>query len=154
MQRPCRRAVLPVILSFFMGSPAYGLDAAVKVEIRVVQSPVKNNEEFPISTAIRNVGGGQQTLGIWSCSYPEQWTADNPAVHIAVAACNKNDVVTVKLKPGEAYERTLSIHIETVAKHHEQKPITFRLGFQSASRMKTQDNPVVWSNALTVSVLE
>jgi hypothetical protein len=149
----CRDALLIVML-FFTGSAAYGQDLPTRVEISVVRSTVKNNEEFPVSTTIRNVGRDEQSLQIWSCSYPEQWTADNPDVHIIGAACRKNDVILVGLKPGDAYERTLSIHIGIAAENRTQKSVTFRLGFESATSKKTDIASPIWSNAITVNVTE
>jgi len=124
----------------------------MKVEISVAQSTTKSNEEFAVSTSIRNVSSDEQSLQIWSCSYPWQWTTDNPAVHITDTSCKKNDVIHVRLKPNEAYERTLSIHVGIVVEHLAQRPVTFRLRFKSATSDKTPYP--IWSNAITINLTE
>jgi hypothetical protein len=150
---PARDAWL-IMMLLLTEVAAYGQHLPMTVEIGVAQSSVKNNEEFPVSTTVRNVGRDAQSLQIWSCSYPEQWTRDNPAVHIPGAACKKNDVIRVRLKPGEAYEETLSIGIGVTAEHRSQKSITFRLGFVPANPEKTGAASPIWSNAITVKVTE
>jgi len=147
-----KRALILILVLFFAGMATYGQDSPTRAEIKVAQSTVKNNEEFSVYTSIRNVGRDEQSVPLWSCSYPEQWTADNPAVHIAGAACKKNDVVQVRLKPGEAYERTLLVRIG--AEHRAQRWVTFRLGFEPPDHEKTGTASRIWSNAITVNVTE
>jgi len=147
-----RRSLIAAL--FCAGIAACGQDSPTRVEIKVAQSTVKNNQEFLVSTTLRNVGTDEQSMRIWSCSYPQQWIADNPAVHIAGAACKKNDVFRVRLKPGETYERALSIHIKVAAQRLAQKPVTFRLGFEPANYEKTGVGSPLWSNAITVDVTE
>jgi hypothetical protein len=148
------RDALPIVMLLFVGIAAYGEDLPVTVEIRVAQSTVKKNQEFLVSTTVRNVGKDEESLQIWSCSYPEQWTTDNLAVHIIGAACRKNDVIQVKLKPGESYERALSIYIDVAVEHRASKPVTFRLGLERATSKKTGIASPLWSNAVTVNVTE
>ena|SRR5947209_11703351 len=84
----------------------------IAIEIKPKQATVKNSQDFSVGTTIRNTGKEDQQLEIWSCSYPEQWIVDNPIVHIMAVSCKKNTVVHVRLKPGEAYDRALSVRIE------------------------------------------
>lgn len=125
----------------------------MRVEISVAQSTIKNNEEFSLSTTIRNVDKDEQSLQVWSCSYPQQWTTDNPAVHITDASCKKNDIIRIRLKPGEAHERTLSIHISIDADHSAQKTVAFRLAFEPVTSEKTAIAARIWSNAITLNVM-
>lgn len=153
MGKNCIGVVLPTVLSIFIGSVAQGQGSLARVEIKTARSTVANNEEFSVSTTIRNVSRGEQSFGIWSCSYPEQWTADNLAVHITPASCKKNDVIRVTLRPGEVYERDLSIRIGIVGKNRPQQAVIFRLGFKSAPPdEKTALVFPIWSNAMTVNV--
>lgn len=149
---PRRGALLVLMLFLFIGMAAYGEDCPMRVGIRVTQSTVNNNGEFLVSTTIRNVSRDEQSLEVWSCSYPQQWTANNPAVHITSVACKKNDVIRVRLKPGEAYERTLSIHIGVAAEHRAQNSVAFRLGFEPVTSEGTGSH--IWSNVITVNVTE
>ena len=149
-----KREELLILMLFFSGVAAYGKDLPMTVEIKVAQATVKNNEDFPVSTTIRNVDKDDQSLRIWSCSYPQQWTADNPAVHITNASCKKNDVILIRLKPGETYERMLSIQIVVAADLRAQKSLVFRLRFEPVTSQKTGDFSPVWSNSVTVSVTE
>src|SRR5271167_4962264 len=87
-----------LLLAIFAQVAAYSQDLPIRVEIKVAQLAVKNDDEFPVSTTIRNMSAEEQSLQIWSCSYPEQWTSDNPVVHITPASCDKNDVIFVRLK--------------------------------------------------------
>jgi hypothetical protein len=149
-----KRDALLIVMLFFTGMAALSQDLPMRVEIRLAQSTVKNNEEFPISTTIRNVGRDEQLLQIWSCSYPQQWTADNPAVHITGASCKKNDVIRVRLKPGEVYERTVSIHIGFASDHRAQKSVAFRLGFEPITSEKTGITSPIWSDGVRINVTQ
>lgn len=142
------------MILIFTGVTAHGEASSIIVDIKMVDSTVKRNDDLPVSTTIRNVGTKEQSLQIWSCSYPEQWIVDNPIVHITAVSCNKNDVVHVRLKPGEAYERALSIRIERSAEHQDQKSVTFRLGFKPDISEKTGLLSPIWSNAITLRVIK
>lgn len=146
--------VLLLFILFFTGVTAHSEASSIIVDIKMANSTVKGNEDLPVSTSVRNVGAKDQSLQIWSCSYPEQWIVDNPIVHIPAVSCQKNDVVHVRLKPGEAYKRALSIHIERSAEHQVQKSVTFRLGFKPDISEKTGLPSPIWSNAITLSVIE
>lgn len=76
--------------------------SSLNVEIKSAPAIVKSGQEFSVNTKVKNVGGADQQLEIWSCTYPEHWTADNPSVHVEGVECEKNGLVDVKLRPGEA----------------------------------------------------
>jgi hypothetical protein len=143
-----------VFVSLFTGAATYGQDFPLRVTISATQSTVEKNKDFPVSTAIRNVSEDEQSLPIWSCSFPDQWTADNPVVRIQGAQCMKNDVIRFELKPGQAYERELSIHVGLAAGYHTPAVVTFRLQFEPASYQNMTFVSPVWSNALTVNVID
>ena len=92
--------VLAAIL--FFTAMAYGQDSPLKAEIKTTQAVVKNIQDFVVSTKVENVGKEDQLLHIAECSYPEQWTADNPSVHVKQVFCKKNPLIDIRLKPGEA----------------------------------------------------
>ena len=130
----------------------YGEDSSLNVEIKPVPAVVKSGQEFSVNTKVKNVGREDQSLQIWSCSYPEHWTADNPSVHVEGVECEKNGLMDVRLKPGEAYEKALSLRV-WVASRLSEESVTFRLGFAPWIRAtKRADRPNIWSNAVTVNV--
>ncbi len=145
-----KRALLICILLTSIAVFGQALSKSFLVEIRMAQSKIKNSEEVTVDTTIRNVSSDEQSLQVWSCSYPEQWITDNPLVHIAPVSCNKNYVVRVRLKPGKVYERTLSIYIGAT----REKSTTFRLGFRPVTSQKTGATPLIWSNPLKVNITE
>lgn len=134
---------------------AYGQAAPISVSVRLVQSQVKNRAELLVATSIRNDGTAEQSLQVWSCSYPKQWRTDNPAIHIPDVPCKKNDLIRLKLKAGEVYERELSLEIRLDAAGHAPPAVTFRLGLDaSAVYEKPELASPIWSNAITASLLK
>src|ERR1017187_8132507 len=53
----------------------------LKVEINTAKTVVKNNEDFSITTVVRNTGSKEQSLWVLPCCYSAQWTSDIPFVH-------------------------------------------------------------------------
>lgn len=78
-------------------------DLSLQVEIKPALVTVRQNEDFSVETAIRNTGSQPETIEVWSCSYPRQWTLENQAGKVKQIGCKKNYVEQVKLNPGEAY---------------------------------------------------
>src|ERR1035438_1780414 len=104
--------ILAALLLCVAGLAAYGQDSPFKAEIKLAQTTVNNYEAFSVATAIRNTSTEEQTLDIWSCSYPTQWVSDVSSVHVNLVGCKKNDLLHIKLKPGEACERAVTIRIQ------------------------------------------
>jgi hypothetical protein len=146
--------VLLILILFSTGVTAHGEASSIIVDIKVASFTVKADEYLPVSATIRNVGTKEQSLQMWSCSYPEQWAVDNPIIHLMAVSCNKNVVVHVRLKPDEAYEMAVSIYIERSAEHQVQKSVTFRLGLKPNIFEKTGLPSPIWSNAITLRVIE
>jgi hypothetical protein len=149
--RHCGRDTLLILGLSLTGMTSRGDDLPMRVEIKLAQLAVRNNEEFSVSTVVRNISGGAQSLQVWSCSYSEQWTPDNSAIRLTPAACKKNDIVQVRLGPGEVYQRTLSARIR-LAEPRIPGPVTFRLEFRPGGSEKTGVS--LWSNAITAEVEE
>ena len=127
-------------------------------EIKVATTAVKNNESFPVITIVRNVGSVEQSLLVWGCSYPSQWLPDNPAVHAEVVACLKNSSEEIKLKPGQTYQRTVSLSVQLAGDGTDRKEVIFRLGYGPDAYFGTQPStspkvPLFWSNAASVTVI-
>jgi hypothetical protein len=140
------------LLLCFAVLAAYGQDAAMTVEIKPARTAVNNYEPFQVATAIRNTGAIEQSLKIWSCSYPTQWVSDNPFVKVNLVSCKKNDLLNVNVDPDKGCERTISIRVELSAGDGQLEPVTFRLGFKAATFATGQANLPIWSNPITVTV--
>jgi hypothetical protein len=146
------KGIVSALLVSFAGLIAFGQESPLKVEIKLAHATANNYEPFSVATAIRNTGTEDQTVDVWSCSYPTQWTGDIPSVRVNLVGCKKNDLQHLKLKPGEACERPLSIRIELPAGNGKPEAVTFRMGFKTATLEIGKENIPVWSNAVTVSV--
>jgi hypothetical protein len=123
----------------------------IKVEIKLEQATVKNGQCVSVGTTIKNASTDDQHLRIWSCSYPQQWTTDNPAVALKQVPCKENALDDVHLRPGEVYDRNLAVSVFVAAREGLERQITFRLGFSSWDEATV---PPIWSNAVTVDLKE
>jgi hypothetical protein len=118
----------------------------------VTQTVIKNNEIFSVDTVIRNAGSVEQSVTVWTCSYPSQWKADNPAVHVNDVACMQNVPSPVKLKAGGTYRRSVSIHVQLADDKTAGKQVIFRLAYTEHAYFLT-NKPLLWSNPVTVTVM-
>lgn len=146
------KGILSALLLCFAGLAGHGQDSPLKVEIKSAQAKVNNYEAFSVSTVIRNTGTEEQLLKAWSCSYPTQWVSDVPTVRLNLVSCKKNDLMEIHLKPGETFERVLSVRTELSAGDGKAEPVTFRLGIKSPTSVIGQENLPNWSNPVTVNV--
>lgn len=143
----------PLLVLTSVASPACSQDPSIRAEVSVVRSSVNNGEAFSASTTIRNVGSGSRSLQVWSCSYPDQWTSDNPVVHVRAVPCKKNVIVRIELKPGETYARDLSLLAKIGGTGSSPEVVRFRLGFSSdVSDEKKPPRLRIWSNVITIDV--
>lgn len=147
-----RNVLMAALLVCLGGLAAYGQSSPIKVEIATAQTAIQNNETFIVNTSIRNAGNDETVLAIWSCSYPQQWQADSPFVHVDAVGCKKNTVLQIRIKPGGTYDRPLQVRVESSAGSNVQESVTFRLAFQPAASGTAQKAAPVWSNAITVKV--
>lgn len=149
-----RKTLFATLLLCFGGLAAYGQSSPIVAEIRPAQASVKNNEDFSVSTSLRNTSNSEQSLEVLYCGYSVQWVTDNPSVHVdfAEGGCMHNFPHKTVLKPGEAYERALSVHVELASGNGQLESVTFRLGFQDENTPTVPTVPRIWSNAVTVSV--
>jgi hypothetical protein len=127
-----------------------------KAEIKLTRAVVKDDETFSVVIVVRNPGSTEQSLIVWDCSYQDQWTSDNPAVRVDDVACMQNVPEKIKLKPGDSYRRSLSVHVHLTSSQIDRKEVTFRLGYgphaYSAGQNAEPKTPLFWSNAVTVTV--
>jgi hypothetical protein len=167
-ERSGKGMMLAATLFFTIAVPTvYAQDSPLKVSIKMTQTVVTNTQDFDVSTKIENIGQEEQILHVSQCWYSSmQWTADNPSVHVKQIFCKKNASIDIRLKPGEATEGVLPVHMEIPVLEFPQ-PVTFRLGFCPAvCRNPILDRtlptsppplaavPTIWSNAVTVKISE
>lgn len=123
----------------------------LKAEIKLVQTPVKNHQTFPVSTALSNFGSKVWMLEVLACGYSNQWNSDNPSI-VTGESCLNNSVAKIYLKPGETFEKTVPVRVELAAGKAQPESVTFRLGFKDPTCWSAQGIPPNWSNSITVSV--
>jgi hypothetical protein len=133
--------------------PAYAQQPAILVSIEPLPAAVRNGTPFQVATVVRNTSGVDQSLRFWSCSFPEQWIADNPVVSIPDVPCLKNSAMWVTLKPGRAYTEQLAIQIDLPAGGRSRTPVEFRLGFKPLDPQGAAIPALIWGNPVEVDVL-
>jgi hypothetical protein len=148
------KVLISALLLCFAAVVAYSQDTSLKVEIKTLQTTVKYHKKFSVATIIRNVSKKEQSLVAWTCSYPAQWTSDNPSVRNPGILCAQNVRSKIQLKPGGTYERKLRFAMEPAAGMERDNSVTFRLGFEDATGYYVPGSkiPLIWSNAVTVGV--
>lgn len=134
---------------------AVGQFQALRAEIDVAHTVVRNNEDLPVTATIRNTGTAEEILLVWSCSYPAQWRPDKTAIKNQGVDCMQNVPGKVRLKPGEAYTRR--VHVRAELTSPERRSITFRLGYGTDGYFGTAEptpkSTAIWSNAVTVDIV-
>jgi hypothetical protein len=153
-----RRNNVPLgfVLLCLFGCTTYGQDTPLKTEIKLPRTEVNNHETFSVATAVRNTSTTDQMLDVWSCSYPWQWASDNPTIQVGGIACQQNVHGKIKLRPGEAYERTVPLYVELPIDKISKASAAFRLGFEEATQVRSvrpfPDNLPIWSNYVIINV--
>jgi hypothetical protein len=141
------------LISAFASATAYGQSQAMQAEIKSALQVVRSGEEFLVSVSFKNPSDEEQSLQIWSCSFPKNWLSDNPIVQIPDVPCKKNSPIWVKLKPGESHQDQLAIKI--ALRPGAREPVAFRLGFQPLNFQGPAGVSFpVWSNTITINVTE
>ena len=81
-----------------------------------------------------------------SCSWNDHWKCNNPRIAHVGWMCKANARRTVRLQPGEAYERGLTMYV--AGQGHSRKE-SFRMGFTPIGAKETY-----WSNDVVVALGE
>lgn len=157
MKKVASRAIMTLGIAgmcVFPGITASGQRATIRVIVDSARHTVKNGENFLVSISIKNLTNDQQSLQIWSCSFPEEWISDNSVVHIPNVPCKKNSAIWITLKPRESYDQQFAIYIALPADYRAPEPVNFRLGFEPISFQETAAiSPPIWSNSVKVDVI-
>ena len=162
--RPSLRSLLPVIsLGVFVGIALCGDDPPAKdpakpaakgnedvydhkrfcVTIWPAKTQVAPGEEFEMKLRVVNSSAKPQSIQVASCSWDMYWKWSNPQFSYKMWGCFRNGVVTVELKPGEAYEKVLVMQF----KGSKSKTESLRMGFTPGGEQKTH-----WSNEVVLGV--
>jgi len=132
-------------------------EQSLKAEVSLTDTSVRNSQPFSLTAVVRNTGSSERSTTIWLCSNREQWLPDNPIVHVVeINPCQQNAPTVIKLKPGERYKGTVTLHIDLPPDSDNSKGVTFRLRFAEPPHLGTLGvapmKPLRWSNAVTVFV--
>ena len=137
----------------FLSSPLRGQESWVTVEARSDRTVVENLQTFSLDTNIRNADRQIHDLLVWSCTYSKHWLTSSSVVRLDPESCRKNLIIRVRLRPGQAYRKALSIRV--ALPRPADQPVTFQFGFQPLTRPASpQAAPVVWSNPIVITITD
>jgi RNA polymerase sigma factor (sigma-70 family) len=114
------------------------------VTIKPQKNRVRAKEPFKVDLRVVNSSTSTQSFRVMNCSWDEHWKSSNERVSWERWDCKENCDETVKLEPGEAYEKTLPMLL--VARQPQGK-VTFKMGFTPIGSKQT-----FWSNEITLTV--
>ena len=114
------------------------------VTIKPKANPVRTDEPFDVDLHVVNSSKSTQSFQVMNGSWDEHWKSSNAKVSWLGWDCAKNFAVTVKLAPGDRYEKTLPMLLAT-GKPEEKVP--FKMGFTPIGSKQT-----FWSNEVIVEV--
>jgi hypothetical protein len=120
---------------------------ALTIRIEAYEKNVHVNEPFAVELRVVNSSQSPQTFRVFGANTDGQWLSKNERVAWESEAAGKSfGEMTVKLKPGEAYEKTMSMVLLT---GESKEKVPFRIGFTPI------DSKVTYlSNDVTVQVFE
>jgi hypothetical protein len=118
--------------------------APLVVTATAAKQKVRVHEAFEVSVRIVNVSAQPQTIRFWNVTWFYACKPNNPAVSWEWVECRSNSLRTVRLQPGQAFDRSSLIE---VTKGQPGENISFKLGFTSFRSKRTY-----WSNEVTVQV--
>jgi uncharacterized protein (TIGR03067 family) len=117
---------------------------ALTVTIKPQKKQVRAKEPFDVDLRVVNLSKSPQSFRVMNCSWYEHWKSSNGRVSWQGWDCAENAAVTVKLDPGEAYEKTLPMLL-LAGKPLEK--VSFKVGFTPIGSKQTY-----WSNEVTVQI--
>ena len=116
------------------------------VIIQPQHKEIRINQPFDVTLSVLNSSNSEQSFLVMNCSWDEHWQSSNPNVSWVGWDCPKNFAITVTLKPGEKYVKTLSM---LVLPDVQSKFISFKMGFNPIDSKN-----VYWSNEIQISIIE
>lgn len=133
-----------IVLTVLTQEPSVRVVEPLTVKATAAKETVRLNEPFDVRLRVVNTSEDTQTFRVMSCSWYEHWRSDDPAVTSVGWACSRNFPVTVTLKRGEAYEKTLPL---LVSEGEPGDRVSYELGFKPIGSKLTS-----WSGKVTVQV--
>jgi len=114
------------------------------VTITIEKDAVRVYEQFKVQVRVVNASRTTQSFQVMNGSWEVHWKCSNYQVHWVPRPVFRNFLETVKLEPGQAYEKTGSMFIPP---GQLPKAVTFKLGFIPQDGKETY-----WSNEVTLRV--
>jgi hypothetical protein len=144
------------LLFIIVASTACGGLPPLAVEADTASLTVHDDAAFDVHATIRNLSNDEQILQTNACDYGNwNWRTDNPLVSVVApgkAACKKNALVYLQLKPGETYARVLSVRLSNASRRAVDRSATFRVGFEPrlGYGLLIKHSAYIWSKPITV----
>jgi hypothetical protein len=104
---------------------------------------VSIGEYFDVVLRVVNSSNRTQSFGVMSGSWPQQWKTNNSCIAQKPWICFSNYPYTEILRPGETYERKLTVFVVKC----DASVVSFKLGFTPLDETSTY-----WSNKVTVGI--
>jgi hypothetical protein len=104
-----------------------------KIIVTSTKTRVHVGEPFNVALELKNVSSTNQSIGVWSCSWEENWRSSNPNIPILGSiACLQNGVKHISLAPSELFKQKWEdgkeIQMQVLPTVKTNK-ITFRISF-------------------------
>ncbi len=131
------------------GKPAPALEGKreatpFRVTIEPVRDKVRVGARFRIRVRVTNESASVQSFDVANGSWEEHWKSSNDRVHWVPRAVFRNFMETVKLEPGQTYEKTGELFVTPGPPLRE---VRFKLGFAPRGAKQTY-----WSNEVTLPI--
>jgi RNA polymerase sigma factor (sigma-70 family) len=127
--------------------PAEAKDAAsspLTVTAEPAKQRVRVNEPFEVRLRVVNSSRSAQSFRVANGSWDTHWKSSNDRVAWVPMPVFRNFIETVKLDPGQAYEKTLKVFIKP---GKPEKEVAFKMGFTPYESKQTY-----WSDEVTIEV--
>jgi hypothetical protein len=144
MRALSRLGVAAGLLSLIPAARGALAGEALRVEIKPKADKVRVGAALSVGLRVENVSKEPVSFRVMSCSWNEHWRASSDRVRLDAWDCFRNVRVTVTLKPGEAYEKSIDVF---VGRGEPGESVAFKLGFTPMDAKQP-----VWSNEVKVAL--
>jgi RNA polymerase sigma factor (sigma-70 family) len=119
---------------------------ALKVTIKLGTAHIQFRDKFNLDLRVENVSKEIVSFESATCSWIADWTPSTKRVSWETWECFSNRLVTVKLKPGETYEKSLAMFLVP------GDQVSFKMGFTPRNLTPKNSKQTYWSNELTLQI--
>jgi len=123
-------------------------EASVSSPLSVAAEPTKKqvrvNVPFEVRLRVVNSSRSAQSFRVANGSWDMHWKSSNDRVALVPLPVFRNFIETVKLDPGQAYEKTLKLYVKP---GKPEKEVAFKLGFTPQDSKQTY-----WSDEVVIQV--